>query len=39
MGINYYTSRLVVPENTDIQWVSYYKDKDLVSYQDKTWYP
>lgn len=39
LGINHYTSKLVVPQEGDINDVDYFADDDTTDYQPKEWYP
>jgi len=38
LGINFYTSELVYPEDEGVEDVSYHKDDDVALYKDPTWY-
>ena len=38
LGINFYTSRMVIPKLGDINMVSYYEDKDIFTEPDPNWY-
>ena len=38
LGINFYTSRLVIPKPGNINIVSYYEDKDVFAEPDPNWY-
>ncbi len=39
LGVNPYTSNLVVPRVSDIQDVSIFNDPDVLFYTDQSWYP
>ena len=39
LGINFYTSKMVFPEEGDITKPSWYEDQDNGQYQDPNWYP
>ena len=38
LGINFYTSRMVVPKTGNIKMVSYHEDKDIFAEPDPSWY-
>jgi hypothetical protein len=39
LGLNFYSGGLVFPQEGDINWVSYYADKDTGSQGDANFYP
>ncbi len=39
LGVNPYTSNLVVPRESDVEHVSILNDPDVFFYLDETWYP
>ena len=38
LGVNFYTSRMVIPKLGDVTTVSYYEDKDILLKPDPNWY-
>merc|ERR1712018_318666 len=38
IGMNFYTSDVVYPQEGDINKIDYYEDQDVATYQDPTWY-
>ena len=38
LGINFYTSKMVIPKPGDINIVSYYEDRDVFTKPDPNWY-